>query len=200
MILDDNYKMQMLIIEDNNGVPGDIYDNFKKFRSEHPHSNYKFGFCIVNIADGLIPSNCKDYNDSPEKALQDYLNNAYIMSDEYLKNNLYEKTKENEIFLTKELTNNVFSEWNNKLEAFTHICYLYDYRFRFYEDGRIVMENIILNNTTCEWKGKNDSNHLEYSSIDEMLINWLDKIKNDDNMRTLLQKDIQFIEQLEAIV
>lgn len=124
----------------------------------------------------------------------------YIMLNEYLKNNLYEKTKENEIFLTKELTNGIFLEWNEKLEIFTHICDLYDYVFFFFEDGRIVMEDRILENTNCQWKGTSDCGHLEYSSIDDMLIDWLDELKNieNENMRALLKDRINFIEYLQA--
>ena len=120
----------------------------------------------------------------------------YIMLNEYFKNNLQETTKESEIFLTRDLTNGVFSEWNEKLEAFTHICDLYDYVFRFYEDGRIVMEDRILEDTNCQWRGKDDCGHLEYSSIDDMLKDWLDEIKNNENVKSILKNEIKFIEQI----
>ena len=77
MILDNNYEMKVVIIEDKNGVPGDIYDDFGKFKNEHPHSSYKFGFCIINSADGSIPDECNDWNDSPEEAMFDYFDNAW---------------------------------------------------------------------------------------------------------------------------
>lgn len=122
----------------------------------------------------------------------------HIMLNEYLKNNLYEATKENEASLTKDLTNGVFSEWNEKLETFTHICDLYDYVFHFYEDGRIVMEDRVLENSNCDWKGKNECGHLEYSSIDEMLIDWLDEIKNNKSLQSILKEEIEFIEQMKS--
>ena len=75
MILDNNYNMKVVIIEDS-GVPEDIYDDFRKFKSEHPYSSYKFGFCIVD-AEGNIPDGCNDWNDSPEEAMHDYFDNAW---------------------------------------------------------------------------------------------------------------------------
>lgn len=121
------------------------------------------------------------------------------MLNKYLNNYLYEKTKENEVFMTEDLTNHIFSEWNDKLETFTHICDLYEYVFRFYENGRIVMEDRILEDTNCKWKGKSDCGHLEYLSIDDMLIDWLDEIKSNENenMRALLKDKIDFIEHLK---
>lgn len=121
----------------------------------------------------------------------------YIMLNEYLRNNLYKQTKENEKYLTKVLTNNNFSEWNEKLETFTHICDLYDYVFHFYENGRIVMEDRILEDSNCKWKGKSECGHLEYLSIDEMLVDWFDEIKNDEGAQTLLKDKIKFIERLK---
>lgn len=123
----------------------------------------------------------------------------FIMLEEYLKNNLYAVTKENKKAIAEELTNGVFSEWNEKLESFTHICDLYDYVFRFYDDGRIVMEDRILEDTNCEWRGENKCGHLEYSSIDQMLIDWLDEIKNTDTVKAILEDEIQFIEQLKQM-
>lgn len=118
----------------------------------------------------------------------------FIMLSEYLKNNLYAATKENEKFMTENLTNGVFSEWNEKLEVFTHICDLCDYVFRFYEDGRIVMEDRILKNTNCEWKGERTCGHLEYQSIDEMLKDWLDEIKKNETVCSILKDEIEFME------
>ena len=118
------------------------------------------------------------------------------MLNEYLKNNLCEMTKDNEVFLTEDLTNCVFSEWNEKLESFTHICDLYDYGFRFYEDGRIVMEDRFLEDSNCEWKGKSECGHLEYQSIEDMLKDWLDEIKNNEYIKSILYNEIKFIEQL----
>ena len=72
MILDSNYEMKVVIFEDRNGVSGNVYDDFRKFKSEHPYSGYKFGFCIVRKVGNYVPEGCNDWNDSPEEALQDY--------------------------------------------------------------------------------------------------------------------------------
>lgn len=77
MILDNNYEMKVVIVENKNGVPRDIYDDFRKFKSEHPYSSYKFGFCIVSKEGNYIPEGCNDWNDSPEEALHDYFDNAW---------------------------------------------------------------------------------------------------------------------------
>ncbi len=76
MILDDNYEMKVVIVEDRNGVSGDIYDDFRKFKSEHPHSGYKLGFCIVSRVGNYVPEGCNAWNDSPEEALHDYFDNV----------------------------------------------------------------------------------------------------------------------------
>lgn len=119
----------------------------------------------------------------------------YVMLNEYLKGNLYEMTKENERNLTEDLTNHVFSEWNEKLEVLTHICDLYGYLFRFYRDGRIVMEDTILKDTNCNWIGQNSCGHLEYNSLDEMLIDWLDELKKNEG-KEQFDEEIKFIETI----
>lgn len=102
----------------------------------------------------------------------------YIMLNEYLQNNMLAKTKENEKYIASEITNNVFTEWNDKLERFTYICDKLGCCFRFFLDGRIVMEDELENNDcNCEWKGKTELHHMEYKSIDDMLNVW-DYTKN----------------------
>lgn len=76
MQLNSNYEMKTVIIEDRNGLPGDVFDDFTKFKDKYPHSGYRFGFCIVGVADGEIPDGCNDWNDSPEEALMDYFENC----------------------------------------------------------------------------------------------------------------------------
>lgn len=82
MILDNNYEMKVVIVEDKNGVPGDVYDDFRKFKSEHPYSSYKFGFCVVAKTGNYVPEGCNNWNDSPEEALHDYFDNAWRVSGE----------------------------------------------------------------------------------------------------------------------
>lgn len=77
MILDNNYEMKVVIVEDRNGVSGDVYDDFRKFKSEHPYSGYKFGFCVVSKVGNYVPEGCNHWNDSPEEALHDYFDNAW---------------------------------------------------------------------------------------------------------------------------
>lgn len=76
MDLDNNHALKIVIIEDNHGIPGDVYDDFRRFKKEHPYSGYRFGFCIATKSENCIPENCNDWNDSPEEALHDYFDNV----------------------------------------------------------------------------------------------------------------------------
>lgn len=50
------------------------------------------------------------------------------------------------------------------------------------------MEDRVLEDSNCEWKGKNECGHLEYSSIDEMLSDWFDKVKNNERMQVFFKR------------
>lgn len=76
MKINDKYRIEVLIVEiKKDGMYGDIYDNFSKFKKEHPDDSYKYGFAVVNEF-GYIPQECNEWNDSPEEALMDYFENC----------------------------------------------------------------------------------------------------------------------------
>ena len=98
-----------------------------------------------------------------------------------------------------ELTEGVFREWNDKLEIMGSICDFYDYVWRFYPDGRLVMSDTILHNgdvESCNWVGSNDCGHLEYHSLDEMLLDWLDELKTNESEEQFTE-EIEFIEAMK---
>lgn len=64
----------------------------------------------------------------------------YRMKQDYLKNNLYEDNAESEKYLVEDITQGAFHKWNDKLEIITRVCDWYGYHFRFYSDGRLVMQ------------------------------------------------------------
>lgn len=64
------------VVEQKDGTTGDVYDNFKDFKREHPFSPYKFGYVVFDTEYGYIPDSCNDWNDSPEEAMFDYEENC----------------------------------------------------------------------------------------------------------------------------
>lgn len=122
----------------------------------------------------------------------------YRMKQEYLKNNLYEDNTENEKYLVEDITNNVFYKWNDKLEILARVCDWYGYMFRFYSDGRLVLQMMEMNTKEeeTEWRGKDDCGHLEYQNLDEMLIDWLDELKQNEGSYKF-DEEIAFIEAMK---
>lgn len=122
----------------------------------------------------------------------------YRMKQEYLKNNLYEDNTGNEKYLVEDITNNVFYKWNDKLEILTRVCDWYGYMFRFYSDGRLVLQMMEMNTKEeeTEWRGKDDCGHLEYQNLDEMLIDWLDELKQNEGSYKF-DEEIAFIEAMK---
>lgn len=55
MILDNNHEMKIVIIEDRNGILGEVFEDFREFKSKHPYSGYKFGFCVVTKEGNYVP-------------------------------------------------------------------------------------------------------------------------------------------------
>ena len=110
-----------------------------------------------------------------------------------------EMIQKQDALTVSELTEGVFSEWDDKLEIMGSICDFYDYMWRFYPDGRLVLADTILYSKdvkNCEWKGKVDCGHLEYHSLDDMLSDWLDELKRNDSTKKF-DEEISFIEKIK---
>lgn len=121
----------------------------------------------------------------------------YRMRAAYLKGYSLDDTEECEKQLVEDITKNVFHKWNDKLEVLTRICEWYDYVFRFYPDGRMVMQMLSGNtkDEDSEWRGKDDCGHLEYPSLDAALIDWQDELgKNEGSYK--FDEEIEFIKKL----
>lgn len=114
----------------------------------------------------------------------------WLMLKTFLKEKGYKAIKDHEEQLVKELTNNVFSEWNDDLELFARLCERHGYvYFHFFDDGRIVMEMPDSENGDCEWKGMvTDFSHLEYLSLDDMLQDWHDILAWKNRRNQVLEK------------
>lgn len=69
--------------------------------------------------------------------------------------------------------------------------------FRFYPDGRLVLQimNANTKDTDSEWRGKNDCGHLEYETLDHMLVDWVDELKKNEGSYKF-DKEIAFIESM----
>ena len=121
----------------------------------------------------------------------------YRMKREYLKNNFWSGNVEDEKYLTEYLTRGIFHKWNEKLEILTRICDYYSYMFRFYPDGRLVLQMMNANtkDTDSEWRGNDDCGHLEYETLDHMLVDWLDELKKNEGSYKF-DKEIAFIESM----
>lgn len=122
----------------------------------------------------------------------------YTMKKECLKKHFLKESSKYEKNLVEDLTSNVFHEWNDKLEILTRICDYYSYTFRFYLDGRLVLQmvNAKTKDNDSRWRGKDDCGHLEYFSIDAMLIDWLDELKKNEGSYKF-EEEIKFIEKLQ---
>nr|DAO32065.1 MAG TPA: hypothetical protein [Caudoviricetes sp.] len=93
-----------------------------------------------------------------------------------------------------ELTEGVFHEWNDKLEIMGVICDFYDYSWRFYPDGRLVLSDFL--NEDSEWRGENDYGHFEYQSLDEMLLDWMDELEKNESEEKF-DEEIEFIKRMK---
>lgn len=79
MKINERYEIKVVVIEENNGITGDCYNDFEDFKKSHPFSGYKFGFIVFDNQTGYVPDNCNDWNDSVEEALFDYEDNCNII-------------------------------------------------------------------------------------------------------------------------
>ena len=125
-------------------------------------------------------------------------NMIYTVKKECLKQHFFKEPSKYEKHLVEDLTSNLFHEWNDKLEILTRICDYYSYTFRFYSDGRLVLQMMKANtrDDDSRWRGKDDCGHLEYPSIDAMLIDWLDELKKNEGSYKF-EEEIKFIMDLQ---
>lgn len=98
----------------------------------------------------------------------------------------------------EDITQGAFHKWNDKLGIITRVCDWYGYHFRFHSDGRLVMQMLNANTdeNEFEWRGKDDCGHLEYQNIDEMLIDWLDELKQNEGSYKF-DEEIAFIKKMK---
>lgn len=85
-------------------------------------------------------------------------------------------------------------------ELTENVCEFYDYVWKFYPDGRLVISDTILYNgdtESCNWIGSNNCGHLEYCSLNEMLLDWLDELKRNENEEQFTE-EIAFIEAMKC--
>lgn len=92
-----------------------------------------------------------------------------------------------------ELTEGVFPKWTHELEIMGSICDFYDYSWRFYLDGRLVLANST--NKNLNWIGKNDCGHHEYQSLNDMLRDWLDEL-TEDKSKEQFDDEIYYIKYM----
>lgn len=83
MKINERYEIRVVAIETKNGTTGNVYDNFKEFEKENPLSSFEFGYVVFDTINGYVPDNCNDWNDTPEEALYDFVNN--VMETHYYK-------------------------------------------------------------------------------------------------------------------
>lgn len=70
--INDQYRIDVCVVEWNHGKSGDVYDCFEDFKREKSNSGYIFGFIVVENKTGIIPVNCNDWNDTVDEAIADY--------------------------------------------------------------------------------------------------------------------------------
>lgn len=76
MKINKRYEIKLVIIKNENGIPTNCYDSFETFKKKNPYSSYRFGYIVFDNELGCIPSDCNDWNDSPEEAMFDYQENC----------------------------------------------------------------------------------------------------------------------------
>lgn len=100
-------------------------------------------------------------------------------------------------------------EWSNEMEVIGHVCDFFDYVWRKYNDGRIVLDMMMgshdkIEDTdsiygNCDWLGKDYCGHIEAKSAKEMCLKlkFLDDIKErEKEWVEYYAEDIAFIESL----
>lgn len=118
----------------------------------------------------------------------------YHMKERYLKSHLISEEEADDF--VNYITNGAFNKWNDTLEVFTSICEDFDYSWKFYNDGRVVVEDKLLDSGVL-WKNKNEKGHYEYKNVNEMLIDHLSKLINSNYDYS---NEIMFIKNLKEDV
>ena len=90
-------------------------------------------------------------------------------------------------------------EWRKQMkkeEVVKEICNCFDYNYSIYDDGRVVIDDGlgVDHEPTTEWLNNDFCGHIEYQSIDAMLLDWLEELKNGNKENVFLE-EIEFIEQ-----
>lgn len=87
-----------------------------------------------------------------------------------------------------------------KEDVVREICNGFNYNYTIYEDGRVVLDDGLgVDHTpTTEWLNNDFCGHIEYQTIDDMLIDWLEELKNGDDAQRVFADEIKFIEQMLA--
>lgn len=85
-----------------------------------------------------------------------------------------------------------------KKDVVNEICNCFDYNYKIYDDGRIVLDDGlgVDHKATTEWLNKDFCGHQEYKSIDEMMIDWLEELKNGKDAQEVFLEEIKFIETM----
>lgn len=77
MVLDFEYELKVMIADVKAGIYGDIYDDFHKFRCDHPFASYVFVYSVIDRNTGLVADGFEDCYETPEDALQDYFKKGH---------------------------------------------------------------------------------------------------------------------------
>ena len=87
---------------------------------------------------------------------------------------------------------------NKYLEPLSSICKCYDYVWRIYPDGCVVMVDKDMYKRGCtslRWVGKSTCGHLEYKSVEQMLINWLPELEKNCGQNSM-KREIEVIKSI----
>ena len=90
---------------------------------------------------------------------------------------------------------------NEYLKPLSSICECYDYIWRIYPDGCLVMADKVMYKRGCtslRWVGKSTCGHLEYRSVEQMLINWLPELEKNCGQNSM-KKEIEVIKSIQIV-
>lgn len=99
--------------------------------------------------------------------------------------------------------NEEITEWSDKKEVMARICDYFDYMWRFHPNGEFVMEDRLLTEyrtSDCDLVGRSSCGHLEYNNLDEMLLDWIDMLRVNQDILHLndWSKEISIIEKIKV--